>query len=190
MKSGVRLSNLAMNICGDFLQLPPVEKQKGSRRSLAMPLDHHGRCDAQEATPDNEVHHDRSVASRLAEARQGFELWRSITRVVCLTVNVRAPGVLSRLQAEMRSGAISDDMWNLYMGRVLQPGDLRLQDPSLPFCNNEIHFIVHKHRIRTMRSMDHAKEYCILHQQPHPAAEGPEEQNKRPVPDLGYNQNR
>ena len=131
-----------------------------------MPLDHHGRCGAQEATPDNEVQHDRSVAPRLAEARQGFELWRSITRVVCLTVNVRAPGVLSRLQAEMRSGTISDDMWNLYMSRVLQPGDLRLQDPSLPFFNNEIHFIVHRHRIRTMRSMDHAKEYSNLHEVP------------------------
>ena len=47
------------------------------------------------------------------EGRQGFELWRSITRVVCLTVNVRAPGVLSRLQAEMRDGHISDEMWNL-----------------------------------------------------------------------------
>ena len=66
----------------------------------------------------------------------------------------------------MRSGAISDDMWNLYMDRVLQPGDLRLQDPGLPFFNNEIHFIVHRHKIRTMRSMDQAKEYCKVHKLP------------------------
>ena len=130
MNSDARFGNAAVDICGDCLQLPPVVKQKGSRRSLAMPLDHHGRCDAQEATPDNAVQHDRSVASRLAEARQGFELWRSITRVVCLTVNARAFGVLSRLQAEMRSGAISDVMWNLYMDRVLQPEDPRLRDPG------------------------------------------------------------
>ena len=29
---------LVVNICGDFLQLPPVDKD-GSRRSLAMPHD-------------------------------------------------------------------------------------------------------------------------------------------------------
>ena len=86
--------------------------------------------------------------------------------MVCLAVSVRVPGVLSRLQAEMRSGAISDEMWNLYMSRVLQPADLRLRDPSLPFFNKEIHFIVHRHRIRTMRSMDHAKEYSTLHKVP------------------------
>ena len=57
-------------------------------------------------------------------------------------------------------------MWNIYMSRVLQPGDLRLKDPCLPFFNNEIHFIVHRHRIRTMRSMDHAKEYSKVHKAP------------------------
>lgn len=100
------------------------------------------------------------------EARQGFEFWRSITRVVCLTVNVRALGLLSRLQSEMRAGAISDEMWDLYMDRVLQAEDPRLKDPKLPFVAGDIHFIVHRHRIRTMRSLEHAKEYCRVHKLP------------------------
>ena len=116
MNSDARFGNLAVNICGDFLQLPPVDKQKkGSRRSLAMPLDHHGHCAAQEDTDEFQLQRDRSAASRLAEARQGFELRRPITRLGCVTFDARIPGVPSRLQAEMRSGAGSDDMWNLYM---------------------------------------------------------------------------
>lgn len=39
MNSEETFGYLAMNICGDFLQLPPVEKKKGARRSLAVPLD-------------------------------------------------------------------------------------------------------------------------------------------------------
>ena len=51
------------------------------------------------------------------EGRQGFDLWRSVRRVINLYVNVRAPGVLSRLQAEMRAGKISDDMWDMYCSK-------------------------------------------------------------------------
>ena len=154
-----RFGNLATNVCGDFLQLPPVEKHKGSRRSLAMPLDHFGRCEVEEAEGDKEGTQDKSLAARMAEARQGFDLWRSITRVVCLTVNVRAPGVLSRLQAEMRAGKISDEMWDLYKDRLVKHDDPRLQDPALPFYKKDIHFIVHRHKIRAMRSLEYAKNY-------------------------------
>ena len=80
-------------------------------------------------------------------------LWQSIRRVVCLTVNVRAPDALGRLQQEMRAGAISDEMWALYMDRVLQPRDPRLQEH--PF-NTQVHFIGHRHRSRVMRSLQNA----------------------------------
>ena len=38
MRSDLFCGGLALNICGDFLQLPPVDKD-GSRPSLAMDLD-------------------------------------------------------------------------------------------------------------------------------------------------------
>ena len=37
---------------------------------------------------------------------------------------------------------------------------------ATPFLAGDIHFIVHRHRIRTMRSMEHAKDYCRLHKLP------------------------
>ena len=40
-----------------------------------------------------------------------------------------APGVLSQLQAEMRTGSISDDMWDVYMPRILQLADSHLNAP-------------------------------------------------------------
>ena len=75
---------LAVNICGDSLQLPPVDKD-GSRRSLAMPLDDSGHA----ALEDDEEEKEDSKKATHAESRQGFELWRSIRRVVCLTVTLR-----------------------------------------------------------------------------------------------------
>ena len=102
----------------------------------------------------------RKREEALIEGRQGFELWRSIRRVVCLTVNVRAPGVLGRLQAEMRAGHISDPMWDLYTSRIIAPGDSRLTGASSPFARHNVQFIVHRHKIRVMRSFDNAREHC------------------------------
>ena len=111
---------LAINVCGDFLQLPPVSRD-GSKKSLACDLDDTGHEMVASEDEDDEPGETVQEASN-AESRQGSELWRSyFRRVVCLNVNVRAPGVLSRLQAEMRAGDISDEMWSLYMSRVLQP---------------------------------------------------------------------
>ena len=71
-------------------------------------------------------------------------------------MNVRAPGLLSRLQAEMRSGSISDEMWELYLSRVITRNDDRLRNEDSPFVQHDIHFIVHRHRIRVLQSMENA----------------------------------
>ena len=65
---------------------------------------------------------------------------------------------LGRLQAEMRAGKMSDEMWDLYLSRVIVPGDARLTDPSSPFSKHDTKFIVHRHKIRVMRSLDNAKD--------------------------------
>ena len=78
--------------------------------------------------------------------------------VVSLSVNIRAPGVLSQLQAEMREGKISDAMWDLYMSRVVQPGDCRLQQP--PFSTSAVQFVVHRHSIRVRQSFCNAETSC------------------------------
>ena len=113
MKPESRFGTLAVNLCGDFLQLPPVSKDK-TRKSLAVPVNDEGLCyEEEDDAGDGALVAPTSKEAQI-EGRQGFELWRSVRRVVCLTVNVRAPGVLSRLQAEMRAGHISDSMWDLY----------------------------------------------------------------------------
>ena len=114
--------NLAVVLSGHFLQLPPVDKD-GSRKSLA------GDIESNDEDVACDTKTDKAIAQRKAkrgETEQGLRIWQSVRRVVCLEVNVRAPGVLSRLQAEMRAGFISDEMWALYMSRVLQPDDERL----------------------------------------------------------------
>ena len=158
---------LALNICGDFLQLPPVDKD-GTKKSLALPLDSHS-MEAEETKQSEKKkiteeglmaeNVDTSVRERekrLADNRQGRQLWESITRVVVLSVNVRAPDVLSQLQAEMRNGKISDKMWDLYTSRILETNDPRLRAP--PFSNHPINFLVHRHKIRVMRSLENARE--------------------------------
>eukprot|EP00973_Karenia_brevis_P039691 5479591-Karenia_brevis.AAC.1 len=68
-----------MNICGDFLQLPPVDKD-GSKKSLAMPHEESpvSEDDKDVATP---AEAKKEMESKLLEGRQGFQLWREIKRV-------------------------------------------------------------------------------------------------------------
>ena len=154
MNADKQFGNLAMNVCGDFLQLPPVDKS-GTRPSLAKPMDDLGRIQVDEegADADTLLKQEAHV-----EARQGFHLWRSIHRVVCLDVNIRAPDGLGQLQAEMRAGRLSDEMWALYQSRIIQPLDTRLTEPTSPFVLHDVHVIVHRHRIRVARSFAYAKD--------------------------------
>ena len=123
MNPDMRFGGLAVNLCGDFLQLPHVNKD-GSKPSLAKPLREVSKCDADIKDNDPDDADPKVIKENvLAESRQGFELWHSIRRVVSLSVNVRAPDILSRLLAEMRAGKISDEMWDLYLSRRLEVND-------------------------------------------------------------------
>ena len=87
---------LAMNVCGDFLQLPPVSRD-GSRKSLAVDCNAGDTAVLPKSLDDEEGDgQEPGEEPANAEGPQGLLLWRSFRRVVCLTVNVRAPGVLSR----------------------------------------------------------------------------------------------
>ena len=145
---------ICINVCGDHLQLPPVDKD-GTRKSLAKPLDDVGD-EVEEILAGTDPKNGYKTEA-LAEGRQGFELWRRFRTVVSLSVNVRAPDALGRLQAEMRAGKLSDAMWDLYMDRVAKPLDPRLSDPASPFVKHDVHFIVHRHKIRIMRSLENAR---------------------------------
>ena len=98
------------------------------------------------------------------ETAQGHLLWRGLTRVVSLAVNIRAPGVLGRLQSEMRRGSISDEMWSLYLSRIVQRQDPRLQQS--PFSTSDVQYIVHRHRLRTRQSFNNAIDHCQRNDSP------------------------
>ena len=143
-----RFGGMAVNLCGDFLQLPPVDKT-GTRKSLAVPVDDLGAWECEERGEHADTQSGPNV-----EGRQGFELWRSISRVVCLNVNVRALGALSRLLTEMRNGVISDEMWSLYQTRIVQPNGPRLHELRSKSVDGDVQFVVHRHRVRVMRTLD------------------------------------
>ena len=81
LKPCAKFGNLAMNICGDFLQLPPVDKH-GTRKSLALPVDAMGvveeEVDVPEHIEEENVIKMKQSENAVLEGRQGYELWRSI----------------------------------------------------------------------------------------------------------------
>ena len=79
MKSAEKFGGVAMNVCGDFLQLPPVDKDN-SRKSLAKPLNDsfarvvEGEDGEVEAETVQEKHKMLEAKQKAVEARQGWEL--------------------------------------------------------------------------------------------------------------------
>ena len=63
----------------------------------------------------------------------------------------------------MRADCISDEMWHLYNTHILSPKDPRLL--TEPF-EQHVHFIVHRHKIRVMRSLENAQTESKLRQVP------------------------
>ena len=66
----------------------------------------------------------------------------------------------------MRKGRISDEMWEMYLTRVVQKNDPRLRAKDSPFMKHDVNFIVHRHKIRVMRSLENAKEQSRIKQAP------------------------
>ena len=85
-------------LSGDFLQLSPVENAREIPKSLATPQDDTGKLYPNTEATD-EKDHDRR-RSQLSAVVQGLRLWQQIPNVVCLDVNIRAPGPLSTLLAD------------------------------------------------------------------------------------------
>ena len=98
--------NLATCLCGDFLQLPPVEEP-----SLAMPVDDAGYAQEfdSQAQGGNKEEDEKRKERKEFEHRSGFEIWREcFTVATCLNLNMRTEGVLADILQGMRDGAISD----------------------------------------------------------------------------------
>ena len=81
MNFDLPFGGLALNVCGDFLQLPPVNKD-GSRKSLATATIDADEDDDQQNADDVSTRQQRRGSK--AEGMQGLRLWRSFQRVVCL----------------------------------------------------------------------------------------------------------
>ena len=80
-------------------------------------------------------------------------------------MNLRAPGLLGNLQAAMRRGEVTQELWDIYVSRKLTSAGAVL-DPRLnapPFSSNLIHYIVQRHKLRVQLSLDNAMLHCIEH---------------------------
>jgi len=157
------LGGIATVASGDMLQLPPVQ-----RPSLAEPLSKTGkRLRSQDENSDDDDLPDNKRQATAAH-RAGLELWHQFRSVVVLTLNVRAPGPLGEILAEMRNGPLSTASMELLKGRKigyqlvdgkavpLPPGaaDPRLTQP--PFSTNQVHYVVAVHKLRSCQAFQNA----------------------------------
>ena len=84
-------------------------------------------------------------------AGMGHQLWRELTQVVFLDLNMRSQGQLCQLLQQMRSGKLTDAAWQSLEDRVLRTEktgkpDARLSQPPFSAATNRC--IVHRHALR------------------------------------------
>ena len=171
---------LGVSLSGDLLQLQPITKASFARRytdlspvvvvarkrtspqSTKHPASILVEGDVAEKTPvrepDNKVH-----------AQSGDAKYLKFKTVISLDVNLRAPGILGELQAAMRKGEVTQELWEVYASRKLAysgSSDEPVLDPRLsapPFSNHPIHYIVQRHKLRVQLSLDNAILHCVEH---------------------------
>ena len=117
-------THLSAQLCLHLSQFPVPLDHTSSPPSSARKLSGWGTTSLSIPAFPGAVEESSDEEMELAhsEIRQGLELWRSMENVISLQTNIRAPGILSRLQHEMRQGHISDD-WPLesYQHPVTSP---------------------------------------------------------------------
>ena len=145
------MGGMAVNISGDFLQLPPVEAP-----SLARPLDDHGYARMfEDEAPTKTTKEEAKKQRTEMEHRLGYDLWsESFLAVTSLELNMRTEGPLAEILQGMRAGRLSDAAWAALQDRVLRGDDTRMQQP--PFTTNPVHYIVQRHQLRVSQSFCNA----------------------------------
>ncbi|CAE7035535.1 PIF1 [Symbiodinium sp. CCMP2592] len=158
-RSSETFGHLWTALSGDFMQLPPVGHPSLAADACAddpaaPKVQNVGACQeaAAAAAADGEYSKQPSHAARSTDPEQslGSDLWRQLTNVVILDVNLRTSGTLKVLLHGMRSGAIPDDVWPELEGRQLQPQANGEPDPRLhahPFDLATMRCIVHRHSL-------------------------------------------
>jgi hypothetical protein len=177
----LEFGGMGISLSGDLLQLKPIGKpsfaeryrepaaklpeprKKGSR--ALKQRKRRGGVAAAEAEDGEEEEVSEHVYENRAHAQRGDATYLTFKTVISLDLNLRAPGVLGDLQAAMRRGEVTRELWEIYASRKLTSDGVVL-DPRLnapPFSNNPIHYIVQRHKLRVQLSLDNAIMHCIEH---------------------------
>ncbi len=122
----VEFGGLGVSLSGDLLQVQPIMQASFARRftdpspEVVVPVKrtssqskkHLAGDDAAEKKPVE--HPVRPVPAQSGDAR-----YLKFKTVISLDVNLRAPGVSGDLQAAMRNGEVTEELWEVYASRKL-----------------------------------------------------------------------
>lgn len=133
-KPNLIMSDLVTFLCGDFLQLPPVEG-----RSLASPLTETGYEEVLEETgkPVRTSDAARRKERKEVKCRGGYALGRDeCPSVTCLTLNMCTTKPLTDIAEGMRNNSMTDAAWlaleDRCVGYVRVGGVLQALPPCVP----------------------------------------------------------